>query len=114
LSAFNVAAFATSIIGGFLCSYVADRFGRKAGLAGGIIFSIGGIVGELASVSRTPFLLSKMILGLGLGFYLTIGAMYCSEVSVECFSILIPISLTLFSSHLSFSVASQLQVSTLP
>jgi MFS family permease len=83
LSAFNVATFATSIIGGFLCSYIADRFGRKAGLAGGIIFSAGGIVGELASVSRAAFLLSKMVLGLGLGFNLTIGAMYCSEASVE-------------------------------
>jgi MFS family permease len=67
--------------GGFLCSYVADRLGRKGGLALGIFLSFGGILGEVLSFSRVSFLISKLILGVGLGFYLTIGPLYCSEVS---------------------------------
>jgi len=51
----------------------------------GILFTAGGIVGEMTSTTRPAFLLSKMILGFGLSFYLTVGPLYCSEVCVWYF-----------------------------
>ncbi|OXV11343.1 hypothetical protein Egran_00897 [Elaphomyces granulatus] len=81
LSAFGVISSTGQFFGGFICSYVADRLGRKGGLALGIFLSCGGILGEVLSFSRVSFLISKFILGVGLGFYLTIGPLYCSEVS---------------------------------
>lgn len=80
LSAFNVATAVTSFFGGFACSFISDHYGRRAGLAGGILFATSGIIGEIASTTRPAFLVSKLILGFGLGFYLTIGPLYCSEV----------------------------------
>jgi hypothetical protein len=49
-------------------------------MAVGILTVAAGIVGEVASTTRAAFLVSKLILGFGLGFYLTIGPLYCSEV----------------------------------
>lgn len=49
------------------------------GLATGIIVATGGIFGELFSTKRAAFLVSKLILGIGVGFYLTIGPVTCSE-----------------------------------
>ena len=81
LSAFNVAGGVTQFFGGFACSFISDHYGRRTGLAGGILFATGGIIGEIISISRPAFLVSKLILGFGLGFYLTIGPLYCSELS---------------------------------
>jgi len=81
LSAFNVAGGVTQFFGGFACSFISDHYGRRTGLAGGILFAMGGIIGEILSTSRVAFLVSKLILGFGLGFYLTIGPLYCSELS---------------------------------
>jgi sugar porter (SP) family MFS transporter len=81
LSAFNVATSITGFFGGFACSFISDHYGRRAGLAGGIILAAGGVIGEVASTTRRDFLVSKLILGFGLGFYLTIGPLYCSELS---------------------------------
>jgi MFS family permease len=81
LSAFNMSSSTGQFFGGFLCSYVADRLGRKGGLALGVFLSCGGIIGEIFSFHCVPLLISKLILGVGLGFYLTIGPLYCSEVS---------------------------------
>jgi MFS family permease len=81
LSAFNVATAVTGFFGGFSCSFVSDHYGRRTGLAGGVLFAAGGIAGEVASTSRAAFLVSKLILGFGLGFYLTVGPLYCSELS---------------------------------
>lgn len=81
LAAFNIASSATAFFGGFACSYLSDRFGRRAGMLGGITIVTSGVVGEIASTTKTAFLISKLVLGLGLGFYLTIGPIYCSEVS---------------------------------
>lgn len=51
-------------------------------MALGILFCIGGVAGEMSSTSRPAFLVSKLVLGLALGHFLTIGPTYCSEVSI--------------------------------
>ncbi|KAF9885302.1 hypothetical protein FE257_013019 [Aspergillus nanangensis] len=81
LGAFNSISSVGQFFGGFLCSTIADRVGRKLGLGVGVLISCGGILGELFSTTREGFLVSKLILGVGLGFYLTIGPLYSSEVS---------------------------------
>ncbi|KAJ5379946.1 uncharacterized protein N7496_002374 [Penicillium cataractarum] len=81
LSAFNSISSVGQFFGGFICSIFADRFGRRLALAIGVLISCGGIFGELFSTARAAFLISKLILGVGLGFYLTIGPLYSSEVS---------------------------------
>ena len=81
LSAFNVATSITGFFGGFACSFISDHYGRRAGLAGGIILATSGVIGEVAFMTRPAFLFGKLILGFGLGFYLTIGPLYCSELS---------------------------------
>jgi MFS family permease len=80
LSAFNSISSVGMFFGGFLCSIFADRFGRRLALAVGVVISCAGIFGELFSTARVAFLISKLILGVGLGFYLTIGPLYSSEV----------------------------------
>jgi hypothetical protein len=64
-----------------MCSWIADRLGRRAALLVGIILVAGGVFGEVFATANGAFLVGKMILGFGLGFYLTVGPMYCSEVS---------------------------------
>ncbi|KAJ4286211.1 hypothetical protein N0V88_008074 [Collariella sp. IMI 366227] len=81
LSAFNSVSSIGQFFGGFLCSTVADRIGRRWALSVGVLITCGGIFGELFSSARAAFLISKLILGVGLGFYLTIGPLYSSEVS---------------------------------
>ncbi|KAI9930956.1 hypothetical protein MW887_010611 [Aspergillus wentii] len=81
LSAFSMISSVGQFFGTFLCSLVIDKIGRKLGLAVGIVIACGGILGEIFSTTRVAFLVSKFIVGLSLGFYLTIGPLYCSEVS---------------------------------
>ena len=69
------------LFGGFACSTLADKMGRRAALLCGILFCTGGAFGEMFSLSKGAFLASKLILGIGLGFYLTIGPLVCSEIS---------------------------------
>ncbi|KAL4744841.1 hypothetical protein BDW72DRAFT_208690 [Aspergillus terricola var. indicus] len=59
LSAFNSISSVGQFFGGFLCSAIADRVGRRLALAVSV----------------------QLILGVGLGFYLTIEPLYSSEVS---------------------------------
>jgi MFS family permease len=80
-SAFNTISSVGQFFGGFMCSWVADRLGRKAALLVGIMLVAGGIFGEVFATANGAFLVGKMVLGFGLGFYLTVGPMYCSEVS---------------------------------
>lgn len=80
-TAFNVISTPGQLIGGFLCSSIADSFGRKNSLLIGIILCTGGIIGQLFSATRIAFLCSKLVLGFGLGFYLTIGPLCTSEVA---------------------------------
>ncbi|KAL2831563.1 maltose permease [Aspergillus cavernicola] len=81
LSAFNVVSSVGQFFGGFMCSYIADRIGRKKSLVVGVLVVTGGIFGESFSNSRTAFVVSKVILGVGVGFYLTLGPITCSEIS---------------------------------
>lgn len=80
-SAFNIMGTPGQFFGGFLCSWIADRWGRKPSLVGAIVLCTGGIVGQMLSTTRIAFLMSKLILGFGLGFYLTIGPMMTSELT---------------------------------
>lgn len=82
-TAFNIISAVGQFFGGFLCSWVADRIGRRPSLLIGVIVCSGGIFGEIFSHTRVAFLMSKFVLGLGLGFYLTIGPLTCSEVSLR-------------------------------
>lgn len=77
----------------------------------GIIFCIGGVAGEMSSTSRPAFLVSKLVLGIALGHFLTIGPMYCSEVSIAPLLIIMHV-LTSSSYPQLFSVELQLPVST--
>jgi sugar porter (SP) family MFS transporter len=50
-------------------------------LAAGILICTGAIIGQIVTTSRAGFLVSKLILGFGLGFYLTLGPLMCSEIT---------------------------------
>lgn len=80
-TAFNVISSPGGFFGGFACSFIADRFGRRQSLLVGVLFCTGGIIGQLVSNTRIAFLMSKLVLGFGLGFYLTIGPMMTSEIT---------------------------------
>ncbi|TLD30987.1 hypothetical protein PspLS_01694 [Pyricularia sp. CBS 133598] len=80
-AAFNIIASVGQIFGGFLCSWAADRIGRRYSLICGLIICTGGIAGEIASHTRPAFLASKLVLGFGLGFYLTLAPLACSEIA---------------------------------
>jgi MFS family permease len=80
-AAFNSCSSVGQFFGGFVCSWVADRFGRRIALGTGLILATGGIFGEVFAKTNAEFLVGKLILGIGLGFYLTVGPLYCSEVS---------------------------------
>lgn len=81
LAAFNSISSVGQFFGGFICSWVSDRIGRRLSLLIGLILAAGGIVGEVVSHTRLAFLFGKLILGFGLGFYLTIGPLYASEIA---------------------------------
>ena len=80
-AAFNNIGSVGQFFGGFLCSQAADLIGRKKSIALGILICTGGIVGQIVTTSKGGFLGAKFILGIGLGFYLTLGPLCCSEVS---------------------------------
>ncbi|KZL72414.1 maltose permease [Colletotrichum tofieldiae] len=80
-SAFNIISTVGQFFGGFACSWLADRIGRKKSLLIGVAICAGGCVGEILSDTRVAFLFSKLILGLGLGFYLTLAPLACSELA---------------------------------
>ena len=76
--AFNTATTPGQIGGGFACGWVANHYGSRAALSAGIVFCVGGIVGQVLSSTRIAFLMSKYVLGVGLGFYLTISPLFTS------------------------------------
>ncbi|KAH8724187.1 maltose permease [Phaeosphaeriaceae sp. PMI808] len=80
-SAFNTVSSIGQFFGGFLCSAIADKIGRKKSIAIGILVCTGGIIGQVVTTSKVGFLMAKLILGLGLGFYLTLGPLCCSEIT---------------------------------
>jgi sugar porter (SP) family MFS transporter len=79
--AFTLIGAAGSLMGGFLCSWFADRVGRRYALLLGVVVCASGILGEVFSYTREAFLGSKLVLGMGLGFYLTIAPLACSELA---------------------------------
>jgi MFS family permease len=79
-AAFNNIGSIGQFFGGFLCSQVADKIGRKKSIAMGILICTCGIIGQIVTTSRGGFLGAKLVLGFGLGFYLTLGPLCCSEV----------------------------------
>jgi MFS family permease len=84
-TAFNTVSSIGQFFGGFVCSWSADRIGRRGALLAGLVICTGGIIGEVLSTTRVAFLMSKLILGLGLGFYLSLGPLVTSEVSTMFF-----------------------------
>lgn len=81
LTAFNVVSSVGQFFGGFACSYISDRLGRRRSLTIGVIVVTAGILGETMSASRPAFVASKLVLGVGVGFYLTLGPTTCSELA---------------------------------
>src|SRR5689334_413463 len=79
-AAFNNISSIGQFFGGFLCSQVADIIGRKKSIALGILICTGGIIGQIVTTTKAGFLGAKLVLGFGLGFYLTLGPLCCSEV----------------------------------
>jgi hypothetical protein len=82
-AAFNNVSSIGQFFGGFICSQVADMIGRKRSIALGIVICTGGIIGQIVTTTRVGFLIAKLVLGLGLGFYLTLGPLCCSEVRFD-------------------------------
>lgn len=80
-TAFNCIGTPGQLLGGFMCSYIAESFGRKKSLAVGISLCAGGIIGQLVASTRVGFLCAKLVLGFGLGFYLTISPLCTSELA---------------------------------
>ncbi|ORY13441.1 general substrate transporter [Clohesyomyces aquaticus] len=80
-SAFNIISSIGQFFGGFLCAWLADRYGRKKALVIGILICTGGIIGQIFSATRVAFLMSKLVLDLRLAFYLTIAPMVTSEIT---------------------------------
>ncbi|KFA56682.1 hypothetical protein S40293_06223 [Stachybotrys chartarum IBT 40293] len=83
--AFNVVSSVGQFFGGFICSWLCDIVGRKNSLAIGLAVTSGGIFGEMFSSSNAAFVVSKLILGFGLGFYLTLAPLATSEIAPVVF-----------------------------
>ncbi|KAH7201512.1 general substrate transporter [Fusarium oxysporum] len=81
LTAFNIVSSVGQFFGGFACSAISDRMGRKKSLTLGVLIVTGGIMGESFASTRAAFVVSKLILGVGVGFYLTLGPITCSEIA---------------------------------
>jgi MFS family permease len=79
-AAFNNVSSIGQFFGGFICSQVADKIGRKKAIALGLVVCTGGIIGQVVTTTKGGFLGAKLVLGFGLGFYLTLGILCCSEV----------------------------------
>jgi len=85
LSAFNVIFSVGQFFGSFMCSFVADKIGRRKGLMISVLVVTGGNFGETFSTTTPAFVVSKLILGVVVGFYLTLGPITCSEIAPVVF-----------------------------
>ncbi|KAJ4165098.1 hypothetical protein LMH87_006745 [Akanthomyces muscarius] len=84
-SAFNTISSVGQFFGGFICAWTSDRIGRRPSLLIGLIIATGGIIGQIVCTAKVAFLISKLILGVGLGFYLTLAPLVSSELSPVVF-----------------------------
>jgi MFS family permease len=91
-TAFNVMSSVGQFFGGIGSGFIADRIGRKWTMWAGSWILIIGIIMEVVATTRGVFVTAKLILGIALGFYLSMAPAYCSEVSLA------PPSLKPFSS----------------
>ncbi|KAF5123927.1 Sugar transport protein 12 [Metarhizium anisopliae] len=84
-TAFNTVSSVGQFFGGFPCAWLTDRIGRKRALFVGVAIVTAGILGEIFSTARAAFVVSKLILGFGLGFYLTLAPLATSECAPVVF-----------------------------
>ncbi|KID98089.1 maltose permease, partial [Metarhizium majus ARSEF 297] len=84
-TAFITVSSVGQFFGGFLCAWLADRIGRKRALFVGVAIVTAGILGEIFLTARAAFVVSKLILGFGLGFYLTLALLATSECAPVVF-----------------------------
>ncbi|CAG7556450.1 unnamed protein product [Fusarium equiseti] len=80
-TAFNTITSVGGFFAGFICSYICDKVGRKKALAMALLLATGGTIGECMSHTNVAFLMSKLVLGLALGFFLTLAPLATSEIS---------------------------------
>ncbi|VTT83770.1 unnamed protein product [Fusarium fujikuroi] len=84
-TAFNCISSVGGFFGGFMCSWICDYVGRKNSLVMALLLATGGTIGECMSNTNVAFLMSKLIIGLGLGFFLTLAPLATSEISPVVF-----------------------------
>ncbi|KAH8895204.1 maltose permease [Thozetella sp. PMI_491] len=78
---FTIIPAVCSLISAFICSLIADRIGRKAALAIGICFATGGAFAEMFCTTLAAFTGAKILVAIGLSFYLTLAPLTCSEIA---------------------------------
>ncbi|KAH7122043.1 general substrate transporter [Dactylonectria estremocensis] len=69
------------LIGSVICGWFADTWGRRASFILGAALSILGVGIEYMALSAGVLLAGKSINGLALGFFLTLGPLYASEIA---------------------------------
>ncbi|OOQ86552.1 maltose permease [Penicillium brasilianum] len=69
------------LIGSIICGWVSDRGGRRLGFGMGSVISLLGVGLEYAAKEPGLLLAGKIINGLALGFFLTLGSTYASEIA---------------------------------
>ncbi|KAJ5929910.1 hypothetical protein N7466_005403 [Penicillium verhagenii] len=69
------------LIGSIICGWVSDRGGRRLGFGIGSAISLLGVGLEYAAKEPGMLLAGKIINGLSLGFFLTLGSTYASEIA---------------------------------
>lgn len=81
LGIFNAAYPLGGIVGVFFISPVADRWGRRAGLALGAIVGILGAVLQGASINIAMFVISRLVIGAGSVIVAGVGAPWITEIA---------------------------------
>ncbi|KAL4748229.1 general substrate transporter [Aspergillus terricola var. indicus] len=69
------------ILGGVICGTLSDHWGRKAGMLLGSILSIVGVAVQYTSESAGALLAGKIVNGFAMGFFLSTGPIYVSEIA---------------------------------
>lgn len=81
LGLFNAAYPLSGIVGAFLISPVADRFGRRVGLATGAFICCLGAALQGGSISIAMFVVSRVLIGCGSVVVAGVGAPYITEIA---------------------------------